>query len=118
MSENDGQLSATGRHVPKGPSTQIKKEYIPKITVPIQPYPKGPYTAHLRTLVPNTIPGIVFGIRVRKCAVYGRFGIHTPYLGTLDPYVQADHSPRNQVRRRDGSRPTAEGLLLHPMYLY
>ena len=33
--------------------------------------PKGPYTAHLRTLVPKTIPGTVFGTRVLKWAVYG-----------------------------------------------
>ena len=38
--------------------------------------PKGPYTAHLRTLGPKTIPGIVivFGPRVLKWAVYGLFG--------------------------------------------
>ena len=34
-------------------------------------YPKGPYTAHLRTLVPKTIPGMVFGTRVLKWAVHG-----------------------------------------------
>ena len=37
-------------------------------------FPKGPYTAHLRTLVPKTIPGIVFGTSVLKWAVYGPFG--------------------------------------------
>ena len=36
--------------------------------------PKGPYSAHLRTLVPKTIRGIVFGTRVLKWAVYGPFG--------------------------------------------
>ena len=36
--------------------------------------PKGPYTAHLRTLVPKTIPSMVFGTRVLKWAVYGPFG--------------------------------------------
>ena len=38
-------------------------------------YPKGPYTAHLRTLVPRTIPGIVFGTRVLIWAVYGPCGL-------------------------------------------
>ena len=37
--------------------------------------PKGPsYTACLRTRLPNTIPGIAFGKRVLKWAVYGPFG--------------------------------------------
>ena len=35
--------------------------------------PKGLSTAHLRTLVPNTIPGIVFGTRILKWAIYGFF---------------------------------------------
>ena len=30
---------------------------------------KGPYTAHLRTLVPKAIPGMVSGTRVLKWAV-------------------------------------------------
>ena len=34
-------------------------------------YPKGPYTARLKTLVPKTVPGMVFGTRVLKWAVYG-----------------------------------------------
>ena len=34
--------------------------------------PKG---SHLRNLVPKTIPGIVFGTRVLKWAVYGPFGM-------------------------------------------
>ena len=37
-------------------------------------YPKGPCTAHLRTLGPKTTPGIVFGTRVLKWAVYGPLG--------------------------------------------
>ena len=36
--------------------------------------PKGPYTAHLRILVPKTIPGIVFENRVPRLRVYGPFG--------------------------------------------
>ena len=36
-------------------------------------YAKSPYTSHLRTLVPNTKPGIVFGTRVLKWAVCGPF---------------------------------------------
>ena len=36
--------------------------------------PKGPYTAHLRTLVPTTIAGIGFGTRVPKWAVDGLLG--------------------------------------------
>ena len=36
--------------------------------------PKGPYTAHLRTLVPITIPGMVCGIKVLRWAVYEHFG--------------------------------------------
>ena len=36
---------------------------------------KGPYTAHLRTLAPNTIPDIVFETKVLKWAVYGPFGL-------------------------------------------
>ena len=31
--------------------------------------PNGPYTAHLRTLLPQTIPGIVFGTRVLSWAL-------------------------------------------------
>ena len=38
-------------------------------------YPKDPFASHLRTVVPKTIPGIVFGTRVLKWAVYGPFGI-------------------------------------------
>ena len=38
-------------------------------------YPKGPYTACLKTAVPEAIPGILFGTRVLKWAVYGPFGI-------------------------------------------
>ena len=34
-------------------------------------FPKGPYTVHLRTLLSNAIPGIAFGTRVLKWAVYG-----------------------------------------------
>ena len=45
-----------------------------KFMASASPFPKGPYTAHLKTLVPNTIPGIVFGTRVLKWAVYGVFG--------------------------------------------
>ena len=41
--------------------------------------PKGPYTAHSKTLVPNTIPAIGFGTRVFKWAVYGPFGIKVLY---------------------------------------
>ena len=37
--------------------------------------PKGPCTAHLRTLVPKTILGIVFGTRVLEWAVHGPFGM-------------------------------------------
>ena len=41
--------------------------------------PKGsmycPYTACLRTLLPNSIPGIVFGTRVLNWAVFGPLGI-------------------------------------------
>ena len=33
--------------------------------------PKDPYTPHLRTLVPKCIPGMCFGTRVLKRAVYG-----------------------------------------------
>ena len=36
--------------------------------------PKDSYTAHLRTLVPKTIPGTVFGTRVLKWAVHGPLG--------------------------------------------
>ena len=35
---------------------------------------KGPYTAHLRTLVPKTRPGMVFRTRVLERAVYGPLG--------------------------------------------
>ena len=37
----------------------------------IVPYPKGPYTAHLKTLAATTIPGMVLGTRVFKWAVCG-----------------------------------------------
>ena len=43
--------------------------------------PKDPYTAHVRTLVPKTIPGMVFGTRVLKRAVYGPFGIRSRDYG-------------------------------------
>ena len=36
--------------------------------------PKGPYTAHLRTPTPKTIPGIVFRTTILKWAVSGAFG--------------------------------------------
>ena len=35
---------------------------------------KGPYTSHVRTVVPKTIPGMVFAATVLKWAVYGPFG--------------------------------------------
>ena len=35
--------------------------------------PKGPYTAHFRTLAPTAIPAMVFGTRVLTRAVHGRF---------------------------------------------
>ena len=38
-------------------------------------YPKGPYSVHLWTLIPNTIPGGVFGTRVLQWAVKGPFGL-------------------------------------------
>ena len=41
------------------------------------PHPKGPYTAHLRTLVPKTIPSVVFGTRVLNRAVHAPFGPDT-----------------------------------------
>ena len=36
--------------------------------------PNGPYTAQLTTLVPKTVPGIVFEARVLKWAPYAPFG--------------------------------------------
>ena len=42
---------------------------------PVVSCPQGPYTAHLRALVPRVIPGIVFGTRVLKWAVSGPFGM-------------------------------------------
>ena len=50
-------------------------------------FPKGPYTAHVRTLVPKTIPGMAFGTRLLKWAVYGPFGVLLILL-----------KPREQIR--------------------
>ena len=36
--------------------------------------PKRAYTAHLRTLVPKAIPGMVFGTKILKWAVCGPLG--------------------------------------------
>ena len=44
-------------------------------------FPKGPYTAHLRTMVPKTIPVIVLGNGDLKWAICGLFGFGT-YHGT------------------------------------
>ena len=41
------------------------------------PYPEGPCTQHLRTLVPNTIKGMVFGTRDLKYWVLGPSGLDT-----------------------------------------
>ena len=38
-------------------------------------YPEGPSTQHLRTLVPNTIKGMVFGTRILKYCVLGPSGL-------------------------------------------
>ena len=56
-----------GSYNPEGPSTNTLG------TLGIYrkcEYPKGPHTAHLRPLPPKAIPGIVFGTRVLKWAVY------------------------------------------------
>ena len=43
--------------------------------------PKGPYAPHLRTLVPNLIPGMAFGTRVLKQVEHGVFvGVSSLHL--------------------------------------
>ena len=46
------------------------------VHVHIHTYTEGPNTAHVRPLVPKTLPGIVFGTTVLKRAVYGPSGIY------------------------------------------
>ena len=50
-------------------------------------HPKGPYTAHLRTLAPKTIPGMIFGTSVLDWAVNGPLG--TGVWGSLGGTVGA-----------------------------
>ena len=47
---------------------------------PVVPDPNGRYTAHLATPVPKAVPGMVFGTRVLRRAVYGPFGSTKRYL--------------------------------------
>ena len=44
-------------------------------------HPKGPYTAHSRTLVPTTIPGMVSGTRVLRWALYATILIDSDAAG-------------------------------------
>ena len=46
------------------------------------PFPKGPHTPHLRTLVPNSEPGMAFGARVLKWRVSGPCGFVSKGSGT------------------------------------
>ena len=50
----------------------------------MDPTQKGRSTAHVRTLVPNTIPGIVFGTRVIKWAVCSCIYIYTYTSGSFE----------------------------------
>ena len=52
--------------------------------------PKGPYTGHVRTLTKKTTPGMAFGARVLKWAVYGLFG----------PLGNRQHKPRSNPNAR------------------
>ena len=46
-------------------------------------YPKSPYTAHLRTLILKTIPGIAFEARVLEWAVCGDIIPNHPLIGLM-----------------------------------
>ena len=48
-----------------------------------KPYPEGPSTRYLRSLVPETIPSMAFGTRVLTYWVLGPSGLHTPCFDVL-----------------------------------
>ena len=53
----------------RNPGHSAGRQFSPAICIP-----EGPSTHHLRTLVPNTIPLLVFGTRVLKYWVLGPSG--------------------------------------------